>query len=646
MDAGHEAGRIGRARPFGDVARASLTSMLLACVAPQVWGQAPLAAGTGSVEFVATVKGPAPSFLNAQTVLSGSSSDGKERLEIKLSGSDLIVLREIQPCLRLSGRFPDALPPGAPHRITVRWNKASAAVALDGRKEDALEPSRVDRLPAFGSGRLAALSRDVDVRELAVDKLPAMAELASDQRFAAQVTCFDPRAAIKAAAVETYRGVELRGEADVTLRGQLKRWIAAMTPAMAEAVKTVALTRDGSETWRGLALADARAILLRPESIRDPSIFFHEGAHLLDGAHGWRDGQEWGERFMGLPAGSRSFSPGALGHMDAGAPGEQLADFVARARAETLGMAEGRLCGVEARCADKLQYLAGRGYVSESDARRLVDRQTTLATAAPATRKAPASAASTHSEPQPNPNYKTEPILPAADASGIDVVLDAKHFRPIDIYHDGGITVPPTWRGCKAEDVMNRLSKKRPSAIAAEPPLKGVGRLYGYFDLGTGKAKRHWFALDEYADGRIEMLLDMKGNGRLDEEPPRQNMGHFKNGGKGYATLIEFPLAALMDNPAWSGYFKLWFMSNPLEWAIAGFSKSSHTQLIGGIQLAGERYDLIVADSAFSDNDGDLTNDGICLRKPGQRATCYKDAETRAGIQVGGRRYAFNLRGR
>ena len=84
--------------------------------------------------------------------------------------------------------------------------------------------------------------------------------------------------------------------------------------------------------------------------------------------------------------------------------------------------------------------------------------------------------------------------------------------------------------------------------------------------------------------------------------------------------LIEFPWSALMDNASFEGYFKLWFMSNAFEWAISGFYRSSRTQLLGAIKLNGQTYDLIVADTAISDNDGDLTNDGICLRRPAQKA--------------------------
>jgi hypothetical protein len=299
-----------------------------------------------------------------------------------------------------------------------------------------------------------------------------------------------------------------------------------------------------------------------------------------------------------------------------------------------------------------MNFLAARGYISQADAGMLASQKSTLAARPAAEAKCAGSATmdasvqrSLPQVPSENPYSKTDAIVPPAGASTIDVVIDPRFFRPIDIYRDGGLVVNPTWRGCKAEDVMNRLSRRRPSAIVSEPPLKGVSRSYGYFDFGTRKSKRHYFALDEMADGKIEMLIDMNGNGRLDDDgPPRPSMGKFKDGGKGYAALIEFPWADVMDNPPWTGNFKLWFMSNPFEWAIAGFSKSSRTQLIGSLDLAGQKYDVIVADGAQSDNDGDLSNDGICLRKSGQKASCYQDVEARKGVLIDGRRYAFNVR--
>lgn len=603
--------------------------------------QAQLTAGSGSVEFVAAVKSGTLSFLKPQTVFSAVSSDGKERVDAIMAGADVIVIRDVHPCLRLSARFQDIVRPGVPHRIAIRWRGVSASAAIDGGKEEALEPSRIDQLPIFARSAPSAGSQGVEVLGLVFDKLPALAESPPDRQFVAQAKCFNPSAAIKSSVVDTYRGVELRGFETPEQLAQARKWIGAMTPEMAAAVKSISIAAEGSETWRGLSLPGARAMLLRPESVGEPSVVFHEGAHLLDGAHGWRDSRDWGIRFMGRAQGSRSFSPGVVGHMDASAPGEQLADFVGRAREESLGQARTRICAHDSDCAEKLRFLVARGYLSEADAQALVSQKTALTTLpiAAVSRQQPK-----HAPPSANPYYKTETIVVPPGVSSIDIVLDARHFRPIDIYRDGGLTVSPTWRGCKAEDVMNRLTRKRPAAIIAEPPLKGT-RYYGYFDFGTKKVRRHYFALDELADGSIEMLFDMNANGRLDDDgTARPSMGKFKAAEKGYATLIEFPWSTVMDNPPWEGYFKLWFVSNPFEWAISGFTKSSRTQLIGAISLSGQTYDLIIADSAESDNDGDLSNDGLCIRKAAQKAICYKDAEARSGILIDGKRYNFNVR--
>jgi hypothetical protein len=189
---------------------------------------------------------------------------------------------------------------------------------------------------------------------------------------------------------------------------------------------------------------------------------------------------------------------------------------------------------------------------------------------------------------------------------------------------------------------MNRLVRNKPSAISFEPPLKGGIRKYGYFDFGTTKNKRHYLAMDEMPDGSITMHFDMKGNGRLDDTLTK--MGKFHEGEKGYATLIEFPWSDVDDRARFGGVVKLWFFSNASEWAISGFSKSNRTQLLGNILLNGQTYDLIVADTAATDNEGDFTNDGLCLRKPGQKEICWKDSEARTGVVVDGKRYAFNVK--
>jgi hypothetical protein len=606
------------------------------------YAQSALTSGVGSAEFTAKLHSGQVSFLKPQIIFYGVSSDGNERIETKLLADDLIVVREVRPCLRQSARIQGAVKPGIPHQVSIRWNRASASLAVDGR-EVVLESSLTDQLRGFGSSRISMGSTDVDVRNLVFNQLSTVAESPADRQFLAKANCFNPQAIATIGPVtEIHRGVELRGFQQQGQLDSIKRWIDAMTPEMLAAVRSVSATSEGAQTWRGLSIPNQRAMLLRPEIVSEPRIFFHEGTHLLDGLHGWRDSHDWGVQFMHLSTSAPNFSPGVMGHMDGSAPGEQLAEAVGLAKTEALSLARTRMCQREENCAEKMNFLASRGYLTKADSDALVAMKAPLQ----GTEISPSPPASTtdilRRAPKPNPFYKTETIIPPPGASKIDIVLESRYFRPIDIYHDGGTTVPPTWRGCKAEDIMNRLTTTKPSAIISEPLLKGGVRKYGYFDFGIKKNRRHYLAMDGMADGSIQMHFDMKGNGRLDDTLPK--MGQFKDGEKAFATLIEFPWSELMDNAPFDGHFKLWFISNTFEWAISGFSKSSRTQLLGAIQLNDQMYDLIIADTAFSDNDGDLTNDGICLRKPAQKAICWKDAEVKAGVDIDGRRYTFNVR--
>jgi hypothetical protein len=90
-------------------------------------------------------------------------------------------------------------------------------------------------------------------------------------------------------------------------------------------------------------------------------------------------------------------------------------------------------------------------------------------------------------------------------AAVVELVLDGKNFVPIDIYRNGGDAAPVTWLGCKPTDVMSRLKKNKPDAIATEPKYQGSKQYYGYMDLGTQKNHRFYFAMDVIAPDNMLM---------------------------------------------------------------------------------------------------------------------------------------------
>lgn len=233
----------------------------------------------------------------------------------------------------------------------------------------------------------------------------------------------------------------------------------------------------------------------------------------------------------------------------------------------------------------------------------------------------------------------------AGEAKVIDLVLDSRNFEVIDIYRNGGETVPPNWRGCKATDIMNKLRKTKPSSIVAEPHYQGAQQLYGYLMLGHTLSRRFSFAMDVMSPENMLMYFDFNQNGRLDDDgPPLKSMSNFKPGENGFATLLEIPWRNLGVETPFEGKFKVWFFINAFQWANTGFSHASHTQLKGTMDLDGVPYPIVIGDQAENDNDADLTNDGLYLKLAGKELRHISDKEAKAGVEIDGRRYSFRIR--
>jgi hypothetical protein len=141
------------------------------------------------------------------------------------------------------------------------------------------------------------------------------------------------------------------------------------------------------------------------------------------------------------------------------------------------------------------------------------------------------------------------------------------------------------------------------------------------------------------------MYFDFNRNGRLDDDgPPLKNIGHFKNGENGFATLIELPWDQLVDDAPYRDKFKIWYFVNSFQWANAGFSHSSRTQLKGTVDIGGVPYTVIIADQAENDNDADLTNDGLYLRRGKEKPRYISAAEAKAGVRIDNRQYTFRIK--
>ncbi len=238
------------------------------------------------------------------------------------------------------------------------------------------------------------------------------------------------------------------------------------------------------------------------------------------------------------------------------------------------------------------------------------------------------------------------PAAFSTDVNIINVVLDADHFTPFDGAHDKTDgSIPLTWKGCKPEDVMSRLKKVKPDAVTAVPVFQGKEQLYGYLKLGNFEDNRFYFVMDVLAPDNMLMYFDYNKDGRLDNDgPPSPNKGQrIKPGAAGFATMLEVPWDKLIVDAPFKGVFKVWFFINNFQWAIKGFSHSSHTYLKGPIILNGVEWTIYLHDRAENDNDGDLTDDGLYIKVAEGKTRYITRQEAKDGAYIDGQLCQFKI---
>ncbi|MBF0545915.1 MAG: hypothetical protein HQM08_15845 [Candidatus Riflebacteria bacterium] len=235
------------------------------------------------------------------------------------------------------------------------------------------------------------------------------------------------------------------------------------------------------------------------------------------------------------------------------------------------------------------------------------------------------------------------PIALLADQPGqaIEVVLDNKNFVPASKSSD---LVNFTWRGCTAADIMSRLKKEKPDSITKVPNFEGKMQLYGYMNLGNKENNCFNFVMDVLPSDQMKMYFDFNQNGNLDDDgPPLKNMGKFKDAGPSYATQLQIPWDSLIVNSPYHEKFKIWFMINPHQYSLAGFSHYCQTQLVGTVTIGGAPVKAVIADRAENDNNADFTDDGINLFLGDKKPRYISDKEARDGVEINGAVYKFHF---
>jgi hypothetical protein len=296
------------------------------------------AAGSGTITFTAVPRIDSFPLRDNMLLLQAASADGAERYEIHVAAADLLVVRDHARCVRSAARTPHNFKKGVAYRFALKWNGASTAFFINGRKVDEFNLLLVDAFARFRPVAAAGASADFEISNVVVATGSDIADNPDDRKFVQTHRCPDMASLLGSPQQEQFRGVALHAFKDTKTREQIKNYIAVLPPAVAAAIGHVVFVEKNynpDTAWKGMALPGARTMLVQETSLGSPATFFHEAAHLYDfragGAGGAPPSAAWEKQFTRAgtpPDPAPRHGHSVLDQMDGSRAHEEIAAFV------------------------------------------------------------------------------------------------------------------------------------------------------------------------------------------------------------------------------------------------------------------------------------------------------------------------------
>ncbi len=217
----------------------------------------------------------------------GVSSDSRESYEIQIIQDQLIVHRRFGQCVLAAFAYRYSFQIGEWYGLKLTWNKASSKFYVDGQEIKPLGLySSVDLYKMIPGVRLG-LEDNFKTDQFQTSAESDISEAQADQVFLRNVVCTDLKQLISEKPQEEYRGIELRHFPDQASRDKIKSYIALLPGDFTKAIRNVVFVEDrrflkGGEG--GFADPQSGSLVLKGSYYDDPTVFFHEAAHLYDSA--------------------------------------------------------------------------------------------------------------------------------------------------------------------------------------------------------------------------------------------------------------------------------------------------------------------------------------------------------------------------
>lgn len=244
-----------------------------------------LTSGAGTMEFRFKLLKDIASDPHSHVLLLGVSADAGESFEIRIIQKDLIVHRRFARCVLASFVARNNFNVGEWHTFRLTWSGATSRFSIDGRE--------VPKLGLFSSQDLPKMIPEVRLgveENFRLDAFKAtpgsdLRETEEDKEFVKNVVCTDLAGFLAEPAQENYRGVAFRGFSGRESREKIKRYVDILPEGFRAALKNIVYVDDkrflkGGEG--GFADPISGSLVLKGSLFAEPTVFFHEAAHLYD----------------------------------------------------------------------------------------------------------------------------------------------------------------------------------------------------------------------------------------------------------------------------------------------------------------------------------------------------------------------------
>jgi hypothetical protein len=240
--------------------------------------------GLGTFEFQFRLLKDISKDPHNHPLILATAGDATESYKIEIIETQLIVWREFD-CFRNVVVWPYNFRLGEWHTLKLAWNKESTAFYVDGHEIPKYGLYAVSDLPYLVPCIRLGHEDNFEIKDFQAKVGSSVAVDPADRDFVKNTVRLDLKGLLKETPQETFKGVALIHFPGQAERDKIKYYIGLMPPDFISAIKKVIFVEDRRFLKGGqgaFASSDSLSIVLKGSCYDDPTVFFHEAAHLYD----------------------------------------------------------------------------------------------------------------------------------------------------------------------------------------------------------------------------------------------------------------------------------------------------------------------------------------------------------------------------